>query len=200
MPLTDSHSNEQELLELLRRGDRAAFNTLYRLHAKPLYWRLLRMVKNTEETEELIQDLFVKVWEKREQIIIHQSFEAYLYRMAQHMAINFFKSLKTRSRLYEQVQAVSSEISDSTQQLLQLNETQTLLDQAIALLPEQRRKAFILCKIEGRSYQEAAELMNVSSNTVHNHLTKAVSAVKAHFERSGKVLAPLALLIVLQQL
>lgn len=192
---TTNHTDEQELLQQLRHGDRRALNQLYRTYAKPLYWKLLRMVRNKEEVEELIQDLFIKVWDKREQIIVQQSFEAYLYRMAQYIAINYFQKLKRQSRLYEEVQRRTSEIADTTEELLQAKETQQLLDQAVAQLSEQRRKAFVLCKIEGKSHQEAAELMNISPNTVHNHLVKAVSSVKEHLEKSGKILAPLVLLM-----
>lgn len=192
---TTNHTDEQELLQQLRRGDRSAFNQLYKQYAKPLYWKLLRMVRNNEEVEELIQDLFIKVWDKREQIIIQQSFEAYLYRMAQYMAINYIQKLKRQSRLYDEFQQRTSEIVDNIEELLEAKETQQLLDQAVAQLSEQRRKAFVLCKIEGKSHQEAAELMNISPNTVHNHLVKAVSFVKDHLEKSGKTLSPLALLL-----
>ncbi len=195
-----NHTDEQELLRQLRNGDRRALDQLYRSYAKPLYWKLQRMVKNKEEVEELIQDLFVKVWDKREQIIIQQSFEAYLYRMAQYMAINYFQKLKRQSRLYEEYQSRTSEIIENTEELLQARETQQLLDQAVAQLSEQRRKAFVLCKIEGKSHQEAAELMNISPNTVHNHLVKAVSFVKEHMEKSGRTLSPLALLLVVSTL
>lgn len=191
--------DEPELLAQLRHGDIRAFETLYALHSKPLLWKLRKMVKEPEEADELLQDLFVKVWEKRSQINIEQSFEGYLYRIAQRMAIDYFRSIERRSSIYLEVQKGSSEVIDNTQELLEAKETKQLLDMAISKLPEQRRKAFTLCKLEGKSHQEAAEIMQISPNTVHNHLVKAVSFVKEYMERSGKILAPLALFILLSK-
>ena len=194
------HTDEKELLAHLRQGEIRAFDFLYHLHSKPLLWKLRRMVKDPEEADELLQDLFVKVWEKRENINIEQSFQAYLYRVAQRMAIDYFRSLERRSRLHEGVQLTTSEYVHNTEESIIARETQDLLTAAIALLPEQRRKAFTLCKLEGKSHAEAAEIKNISSNTVHNHLVKAVSFVKAYVEKSGKVLSPLALVLVLSQM
>lgn len=194
------HTDEQELLAHLRQGEIRAFDALYKLHSKPLLWKLRRMVKDPEEADELLQDLFVKVWEKRENINIQQSFQAYLYRVAQRMAIDYFRSLERRSRLHEDVQLRTSEYVHNTEENIIARETQDLINAAIALLPEQRRKAFTLCKLEGKSHAEAAEIMNISPNTVHNHLVKALSFVKDYVEKSGKVLSPLALVLVLSQM
>lgn len=191
-----TYTNEQELLQQLRDGNQRAFDEFYQEYSTPLLWKLQKMVKDPEEADELLQDLFVKIWEKREQLNINQSFKAYLYQVAQRLAIDYFRKIARQNELYAQMQSGATELVENTEELLAARETQQLLDQAIALLPEQRRKAFILCKIEGKSHQEAADLMNISPNTVHNHLVKAVSFVKEHMEKSGKILAPLALLML----
>ncbi|MDR2284212.1 MAG: RNA polymerase sigma-70 factor [Sphingobacterium sp.] len=196
---SDSSHAEFEVLQRLKAGDHAAFEVLYNLYAKPLYWKLKRMVKDTEEADELLQNLFVKVWERREQINIQQSFEAYLYRVAQHMAVDYFRRLERQSRLQDEVSKSSTEVDGDTEAQLIAKETQQLLDEAIAKLPEQRRRAFILCKIEGKTYLEAAEIMQISPNTVHNHLVKAVQSVKNHLAQSGRDIAILTLLFLLTQ-
>ncbi len=192
-----SHHDETLLLQQLRDGSERAFELLYQRHAKPILWKLRRMVKDPDEADELLQNLFVKIWEKREQIVINQTFDAYLYRVAQRMAVDYFRSLARQSKLYEQAQSEMTEVIDNTQELLEAKETQQLLNNAISLLPEQRRRAFTLCKIEGKSHQEAARIMEISPNTVHNHLVKAVGFVKDYMEKSGQVLSPMALLILL---
>jgi len=192
--------SETLLLQQLQAGDVQAFDTLYHRYAKPLLWKLHKMVKDPEDADELLQELFVKVWEKRAQLEIKQSFEAYLYRIAQRMAIDYFRKLKRQATAFETIQAGTTEAVNLTEDLLAAKEIQSLLDLAIAQLPAQRRKAFILCKIEGKSHQEAAAIMNISPNTVHNHLVKAVNAVKEHMEKSGRTLSPLALLLVLSNI
>jgi len=192
-----NHPNDKDLLFRLRAGDHEAFELLYLQYSKSLYWRLRRMVKSLEEADELLQDLFVKVWEKREEIIIQQSFEAYLYRIAQRMAVDYFRKLERQSRMQHHVQLSIPETTESVEEYILARETQQLLDDAVAQLPEQRRRAFTLCKIEGKSHQEAAEIMNISPNTVHNHLVKAISSVKEYLEKAGKTLSPLILILAL---
>lgn len=189
--------DEVDLLAGLRQGDHTAFEQLYNRYANGLYWKLKRMVKDEQEAAELLQELFVKVWEKREQISIKHSFEAYLYRVAQHIAIDYFRRLERQSRMEDEVSANGTLVGEDTEADLIAKETLQLLEEAIARLPEQRRKAFVLCKMEGKSHQEAAEIMNISPNTVHNHLVKAVQSVREHLGRSGRDIAILALLLVL---
>ncbi|ERJ59054.1 RNA polymerase sigma factor [Sphingobacterium paucimobilis] len=196
---SDSNSVDFELLQRLKAGDHAAFEDLYNQHSKKLYWKLQQMVKDPEEADELLQNLFVKVWEKREQIVVQQTFEGYLYRVAQHMAIDYFRKLERQNRMQEEVLRTGITIDEDTEAQLFAKETQQLLDEAVANLPEQRRRTFILCKFEGKSHQEAAEIMNISPNTVHNHLVKAVYAVRQHLLKSGRDITVLALLIALSQ-
>jgi RNA polymerase sigma-70 factor (ECF subfamily) len=191
------HTDQAELLSQLRQGNSVAFRKLYDRSAPKLLWKLRRMVKDADEADELLQDLFVKIWEKREQINIHDSFDAYLYRVAQRMAIDYFRRLERLARMHNEVQLGSTEFVHDTEEVLNAKETKRLLDLAIAKLPEQRRIAFTLCKIEGKSHQEAAEIMNISPNTVHNHLVKAVGTVKVYLEESGKVLSPLIILMAI---
>lgn len=195
-----THTEEIELIQQLKDNSRRAFNQLYNKYSKPILWRLRHMVKDPEEADELLQDLFVKVWERRHQIDINQPFQSYLYQITQHIAIDYFRKIARQSKLYEQVQMNTTEIIDNTQELLNARETQRILDQAISRLPEQRRLAFTLCKIEGKSHKEAAVIMNISPNTVHNHLVKAVDSVKDYLEKSGKILSPLVLVLCIATL
>lgn len=197
---TATHTDEKDLLRRLQGGDHSAFDKLYQTHSKALYWKLRRMVKDGDEADELLQDLFVKVWENRQKILVQQSFEAYLYRIAQRMAVDYFRKLARQNRVQDEAFHYTDATAEDTEELLIAKETRQLLDDAIAQLPEQRQRAFILCKIEGKSHQEAAEIMGISPNTVHNHLVKAMSTVRTYLANTGETLSPLILLIVLQYL
>lgn len=94
---TTNHLDEMDLLRKLQGENHRAFETLYHRYAKPLYWKINGMFKESEELDELVQVLFVKVWEKREQITIEQSFEAYLYKIAQRMGWTIFALWITRA-------------------------------------------------------------------------------------------------------
>ncbi len=189
--------NEKDLLIRLRDGDHAAFESLYRRHAEPLYRKLLALVKLPEEADEILQELFVKVWEKREQIEIQTSFEGYLHRVAQRMAVDYFRSLQARSRMHAIMEGQAGQASESAEDARIASETRFLFEQAIARLPEQRRRAFVLCKIEGKSHREAAEIMGISPNTVHNHLVHAVNNLRAYLGDAGPDAAKLLALFSL---
>ncbi|MBX2942712.1 MAG: sigma-70 family RNA polymerase sigma factor [Cyclobacteriaceae bacterium] len=192
-----NHIDEKGLLQQLRDGDQLAFSKLYQIHAKTIYRRLQRMVNDTEQADELLQELFIKVWEKRNQITINESFGGYLHAIAYRMSIDYFRSLELKERVHKEVFTYVDYEVNSTVEQIDFKETQELIDKAVSDLPEQRRKAFTLCKLEGKSYEEAAQIMNLSPHTIHNHIVKAVKSVKAHLERSGKDVAILSLLVML---
>lgn len=188
--------NESELLERLRAGDHAAFGQLYATYSKQIYWKLLKMFKQEAEADELLQELFVKVWERREQVDPAQPFPAYLYRIAQRMAVDHYRKVARIGKAYEALRKGNTELVATTEEDLESKETRRLIDEAVAFLPKQRRQAFVLCKLEGKSHQEAAEIMHISPNTVHNHLVKAMRSIKAHLDRShGSSLAFVGLLV-----
>ncbi len=172
------------LLKRMRDGDHTAFERLYMAHAKLLYWKLLKLLKHPEDADELLQDLFVKVWERREQIDPNQPFNRYLYRIAQRMVVDYYRRMARVRIAHLNIGQTSTELDWATDEAILSKETSQILNTAISLLPPQRREAFILCKMDGKSYKEAAEIMQISPNTVHNHLVKAVGSIKAHLERA----------------
>ncbi len=178
----EGHIDDQALLLKLQAGDSRAFEQLYGRYSRSLLWKLEKMLKDTDEADELLQDLFVRVWERREQVDPSQPFAGYLYRIAQHMVADHFRKIARTASLHRQVQTEQSEVSFATEEYLNNKETQKLLDEALAGLSEQRRQAFTLCKMEGKTHKEAAILMGISPHTVHNHLTKATQAVKAYLD------------------
>lgn len=183
--------HEQLLLQQMQGGSERAYAELYRRYASELYWKLRQMVRGAEEADELLQDLFVKVWERRDQVDLDQSFGAFLYRIAKNMAVDHFRKLAREAKLYEGFRTSSTELDSTTEDTVIANETNRLLQKAIDQLPPQRRQAFVLCKIDGKTHQQAAELMGISHNTVHNHLVKATSTIKEYLQKSNGELAPL---------
>lgn len=195
MPAT-ADPDEGALLLKLQRGDAKAFERLYFKYSKTLYWKLQRMVRDSADADEFLQMVFVKVWERRIQVDPRKPFGPYIYSIAANLIADHYRRQARVANAEIHLQASNSELEPTTEDLLISKETHALLNEAISLLPEQRRQAFMLCKVEGRSYKEAAEIMNISPNTVHNHLTKAVQTVKDYLQRSETALSPLLLLAV----
>lgn len=179
--MTDANAaDETVLLQQLQEGNHEAFETLYHSYSKVLYWHLDKMVKDADLAEELLQELFVKVWHSRAKIQSDLPFINFLYVVAKQLSIDHYRRLARRSRAFEYLGQRQSEAVETTEKDVMGNEARKLLEEAIAALPLQRRKAFELCKIEGKSYKEAAEIMGVSPFTIQNHVAKATHSVKEY--------------------
>lgn len=183
------HNNEPELLKLLALGDQQAFTAIYLHYHGGIYNYLLKFTKNPKLTEDLVHDVFLKIWEVREQLDIKSSFSAYLYRFARNIAITQLNRIALYSTIRDEVlHRVSLNMNDQAlMDAVESRQYEELLQKAIINLPVQRREAFILCRQQGKTYEEAAALMNISRNTLKQHLALAVKSIKAYLLEYGDI-------------
>ncbi|HEX5025064.1 MAG TPA: sigma-70 family RNA polymerase sigma factor [Agriterribacter sp.] len=170
--------NEEALLIQLKSGDKKAFTTLYEIHGRSVYLNLLRLIKVEALAEEMLQDIFVLIWEKRETIVIRQSFTSYLTAIAQNKITDFFRTLKRDRKLRNSIKAISSSEYTHIEEVILRRELQTIFQKAINALPPQRRQVFCLCKVEGKSYHEVSGLLGISTSTINDHIVKATRKIK----------------------
>lgn len=170
--------DEQELLFLLRTGDKTAFTKIYDQYSKKLFLNIYSLVKIQEIAEEILQEIFVLIWEKRETIIINQSFKAYLFRIAENKVIDFFRKLKRDKILFERVKEISSAVYTHVEESILSSESSSVFRKAIESLPPQRRQIFCMCKMEGKSYNEVSHLLGISTSTINDHIVKATRTVR----------------------
>lgn len=170
--------NERELLILLKQGDNDAFEEIYHLHSSKLYRNLLKLVKSEELAMDLLQDLYIKLWNNRSTIDVDKPIGAYLFSVAKNLAIDFFRRAARESNLQNHLIAVGTELYNHVDDAFFHKETAAILNKAIDALPPQQQKIFNLCKMEGRSYEEAASILGISPATVGNQLVKAVKSVR----------------------
>ncbi|WP_316815623.1 RNA polymerase sigma factor [Pedobacter nyackensis] len=171
--------NERDLLIRLKQGDDEAFQEIYHLHSARLYNNLLRLVKSEDMAMDLLQDLYVKLWNSRASIDIDKSIGAYLFSIAKNLAIDFFRRAARELNLQNHLVAVGTELYNHVDEVFFHKETAAILNVAIDNLPPQQRKIFNLCKMEGRSYEEAAEILGISAATVGNQLVRALRSVRS---------------------
>lgn len=185
---------EGELLLRLAKGDEAAFTTLYRHYSGPLYINFLRMVKDEAIAEEIIQDLFSRIWLKRETINIEKSFSAYLYRTGYNLVMDFYRKVKRDQVLYDKFRQVATENYSHIEEILHLKDSQALISKALDTLSPQQRRVFELCRIEGHTYKEVAEILGISHHTVKEYFVKANQAIRKYV--TGNVDTALGLLFI----
>lgn len=169
----NSDKDEKNLIMQLKAGSTHAFETIYHAYKLRIAGNLYRLLKSEELVEEMMQDFFLKIWENRAKIDPEQSFRSYLFRVSENMVYDFFRKASRDSRLRDQLKVNYREFYTHVEEGILLKENNSRLSEAIALLPPQRRQIFILCKIEGKSYKEAGELLGISPSTVNNQLLQA---------------------------
>ncbi|WP_316788990.1 RNA polymerase sigma factor [Pedobacter frigoris] len=172
--------DQVDLLNRLRDSDEAAFTELYKTYSLQMYANTLKMVKDEQVAEELVQELFTKIWQKRETIEVEVDFKSYLHKIGQNLVYDFFRKLQRDERMYERFKAVATEHYSHIEESLHLKQSEAVLEIALSKLSVQQRKVYQLCKIDGFTYKQTAERMGISPHTVKEYLTKANQIVKQY--------------------
>jgi len=191
-----SDIDEKQLLVLLRQGDKQAFGELYYQYSPRIYTNLVKLLKSDHLAEELLQDVFVKVWDKRENIDIEKSFRSYLFRIAENQVYDFFRKAARDKKMEAYLINAASEFYSHVEEALYHKENTAILNRAIAQLPPKRRHIFTLCKLEGKSYEEVSRQLGISTSTINDHVVKASRSVREYLLLSKDI----AVLVILAAL
>jgi RNA polymerase sigma-70 factor (ECF subfamily) len=173
----DSYA-EVKLLKLLKTGDADAYRQLYNKYHAALYVYILRFVKIPELAEDVLQDVFIKIWEIRERVDSTLSFQAYLYRISRNCVFKLIKKIAADERLRAELAAHMSIEAREADVQLQWQQYEQILQTAVNQLPPQRQNIFKLCRQEGKKYEEVAAELHISRNTVKEHMVLAVRSIK----------------------
>lgn len=180
--------SDKPLVIRLKRADAVAFKELYHKYVQKLYAFIIRTAKSPALAEDVVHDVFVTVWDKRDQIDPEQSFQAYLFTIARNRLLNFIKRRAHEEDIIEQIFSNTSPIEhNKTNEQVLYNESNHLFHQAIEQLPPKRQKVFQLCHLEGLTYEEAADRMSITSSTVNTQMVKARKSIKEYLTKSHYV-------------
>lgn len=177
-PIT-MNETEDGLINRLRSRDEAAFEQVFKQYYKSLHAYAFTLVKEEAVAEEIVQNVFYKLWERSEGLNISSTVAAYIYRAVHNEALNHLKHLKVRSRHQLYVSHRTESYTDSTTKKLQLKELEKRLHAALNELPEGCRTVFQLSRFEELRYSEIAETLGISIKTVENQMGKALKLLRA---------------------
>lgn len=162
--------NEKELLRLISDGNEVAFREVYDYYRITVYSFAYSMTHTDTMAEEITQEVFIKVWEKREQLIEIDYFSTWIRTIARNAAYSFFRRTTIEKRVLSQIN--SDEEDDSTpQDSLELHEMEQQIRSVINQLTPQQQTIYRLSREEAKSYAEIASLLNISHHTVKYHLS-----------------------------
>ncbi|WP_223578044.1 RNA polymerase sigma factor [Sphingobacterium sp. GVS05A] len=190
-----AYTTESEMLLRLKAGDQLALEELMSRYKGPLALSMSRLIKSREDIEELLQELFLRVWKNRENLD-PERYLGYLYKIAQNLVYDRLRKAAREKRLSVDYFAHIIEAYSHIEEGIFDKELLAVLQRGIQQLPEQRRRVFELCKIEGKSYEEVSQLLSISVATVNSHITNANASIKAYFKQHPE-LASMVLLVFL---
>jgi RNA polymerase sigma-70 factor (family 1) len=185
---------EHHLVQLLQRGNVAAFDSLFEVYSQKLFGFALKYFKNESDAEELVQELFVKVWENRHSLKSEHSFKSYLFTIALNQIRKHFNKKATSLRYLESLQN-DPEFSDQ----VTTDDYETTLRQIYQIIdrmPERRREIFTKSKLEGKSSKEVAAELNISAGTVDNQVSEALRFIRSQLKTENFGLLLFAVLFV----
>ncbi len=175
------HLPEPDLSRRLSTGDEQAFRVVFdRFHLK-IYQFAFNFLKDKEQSEEIVQDTFLSFWLHRSKINPEQPIAPLLFTIARRTLTDAWRKAATSQRFREHIRQIIDLSSNDTEEQVFKNDLERITHDALSKLSEQQQEVFTLSRYEGLSYDEIAERMHISKNTVKYHLVNALKVIRSHF-------------------
>jgi len=171
-------STDKETILRFKEGQPKAFDAIYRTHSKKMYYFTLGLVKDQEISKDLVQEVFINLWEKRDQVNADLNFDNYLFTIAYNAIRKYFRNQSLENKVKDYLQRESPQIINGTDGTLIFKELFDLASKTVELLPPRRKAVYKLSKQEGKKIREIAVTLNISPRTAENHLAKALKFLK----------------------
>jgi RNA polymerase sigma-70 factor (ECF subfamily) len=186
----------REYFQRLAKGDASAFETIFELYKKRVFGVALKMLKSETDAEEVVQDVFLSIWLAKRNLGQVNDPEAYLFTITYNTIYTRLKKASHNQELLNTIIHHLTEIQNTTDETIAARETHKLINEAIQQLPPQQRTVYELSKQEGLKYDEIAELMHLSKNTVRNHLSEAMKTIRTFLKKTEMLFMSLVILLI----
>lgn len=174
-------TSEEDLIEGLRAGDRDAFTIIYKEYWYRMFTVAHRKLQNRELAEELIQDIFTRLWKERETIKITQ-LDYYLFSAVRYEVIDHIRAVGRQNTYIQYYQAFSTFEDLNTENTVALNDLMGMIDKGLEILPEKSREIFQLSRMQNWPVAKIAQHMELSEKAVEYHLTKATKSIRIYLK------------------
>jgi len=175
----------QELLTRLKNGDILAFDQLYELYSHKLFSFVFKILKNEAEVDDIVQEVFVKIWESRNKLEDYKLLNSYIFTIAYNNSIDLIrKRISNNKYLGHLKYSASINFTPTIVSQIEYNELNNQVEKLIANLPDRQKQVYLLHREEGLTYTEIAEKLGISKNTVENHMVKALKYLRQNMDNS----------------
>jgi len=162
----------------IRQNDKDAFKTLYNRYSRKIYFFSLKHLNNAFEVEELVQSVFINVWENRGSLDPDNSIKSYIYKAAVNYIINYLRKKTIRSSYIESEINKGEKSSDITYEQVFFQDLERSIDSIVETLPPQQQKIFSLNRSQGLTHEEIAIQLGLSVRTVENQMYRSVQLIR----------------------
>lgn len=176
-------NSDKELVAGLKNDNHNSFKSLFEFYSKPLFHFSLSYLKSTEAAEDVVQEVFTKIWNKRKELKTNTSFKSYLFTIALNSIRKQFNKLAKLNEVKHDILLASSKDKAVFDDKDDYQELIDKLDELIAKMPEKRRQVFVKKKLEEKSLKEIALELDITSKTVEYHITEAMKFLRLEFEK-----------------
>jgi RNA polymerase sigma-70 factor (ECF subfamily) len=177
--------SDAELAGKIKAGEKNAYQEFFERYAPRIYQFSLSYLKNKSDSEELVQDVFLKIWEKRDMLDESKNVKSLIFKVAVNTIYDFIRRKNIENAFNDFAHANFETVSDNTWHTVIYDEMTANLKELVAKLPDQQQKIFQLSREEGLTSEEIAAKLNLSKRTVENHLYRAISFLKENFKRDS---------------
>ena len=179
----DQFSGDTELVKRLQKGDVEAFDLIYEKYSGKLYSFGLKYLRSAVEAEELVQSVFIKIWENHKHIDKDLSFKSYLFTIAYNDICKLFRKRNYLQKFVNDTLYERSGSSSDTEESIDYQSVLKLVERIVNKLPERQRVIFNKSKLEGKSTKEIAEELSLSPGTVDNYISEALKFIRIRLKK-----------------
>jgi len=181
-------NDTKAIFNAIAQGNETAFELLFVQYRSKVYALAFKFTKSAYAAEEITQDTFIALWASRPQLTAVNDPQAYLYTIVANKVSRYLKKENNRARILQLSVWNKKTYSNETEELIEVNESNRFVEQAIRKLPPQKKIIYQLSRQQGKSYDEIAAALNLSRNTVKSHLVKAVKLIRDYMREHALLL------------
>ena len=172
---------DQDLLDAIRHDDEAAFAELFKRYGKQVYKMAYSRVRSKEAAEEIVQNLFISLWDKRTTQSIN-NISSYFYTAVKHKVLNVIESQIVQKKYWDHYKTFIPHQDNLTERTVEFNELLAAIEKRMEYLPEKSKKVFKLNRLEGHSITQIANALNLSEKAIQYHLTRSIKELRLHLK------------------
>ncbi|MBC9928976.1 RNA polymerase sigma factor [Chitinophaga qingshengii] len=187
--------DEKDLFRRMANGEDAAFRELFHEYNARLLPFIYKICKSEVIAEEMVQEVFLRVWVNREELAYMERPASWIFRVASNLSVSYLRSLQGKERQLLSIENITEPVADNVLEELTTRELQVLIERAVSQLPPKRQQIYRLSRHEGLSHKEIAEQLSLSQNTVKDQLVISLKYIREYIYKEWGGLIPVLVLI-----